>query len=109
MTSISDTLLSGPGAFGQFAVALRENDSAAMRVYPAPALAGLQRFVGKGQCNMCHIGPRFSNDEFADVAIPYFTQTGVDKGSYAGIKMLRVNLFTRLGQYSDNATSSGHR
>jgi cytochrome c peroxidase len=79
--------------------------------YPESAQRGLKIFIGRGRCNLCHLGPGFSNGEFADVGIGYFTPAGVDPGRYRGIRQLRKNPFNLSGRYNDgdagdNAVSS---
>jgi len=105
LAAYQETIVSGPSPFDNFAHALRENDQAGMDTYPKLALSGLKLFVGEGRCNLCHLGPRFSNNEFADVAVPYFVDGGVDKGRYAGIKILQENPYNRLGEFSDSRSS----
>ena len=65
----------------------------------------VQLFVGRGRCNVCHFGPRFTHEEFAEIGIGYFTSTGVDKGRYAGIDHLKANRYNLLGPFSDGPTS----
>ena len=73
----------------------------------------LKIFIVSVRCNLCHLGPRFSNGEFGDVGIPYFTVDGVDPGRYGGIQQVRANPYNLLGKYNDgdpgqNAVSSSH-
>lgn len=76
--------------------------------YPPAARRGLKIFVGKGDCTLCHFGPRFSNGEFADTAIPYFIAPGrVDAGRHAGIRALKVSPYSLLGRFTD-ATDPRH-
>ena len=71
-------------------VALNGNQ-AAVAAYPDAAQRGLKIFVGKGACNVCHIGPAFTNGEFHDTGIPFFIEKGrVDPGRHAGIQKLRA-------------------
>jgi cytochrome c peroxidase len=58
-------------------------------------------FVSKGQCGTCHVGPMFSNGEFADIGISFFIRPGeVDSGRYGGIRALVSSPFNLLSQYS---------
>src|SRR5213075_3008080 len=77
-----------------------KNDAAGMRRYPMAAQHGLALFVGKGNCSVCHFGPHFTNGEFADTGIPFFS----DKGRLEGIKKLKANPYNLLGRYNDDAT-----
>lgn len=96
-----ETLISGPSAFDAFRAALMDGDVTKASTYPAAAKRGLKLFVGHGRCHFCHFGARLTNDEFADVTVPYFIPDGVDKGRYDGIRKLLSSRFTRLGSYSD--------
>ena len=78
-----------------------------MARYPAPGAAGLEVFVGKGQCAACHFGPNFTNGEFDDVGVPYFAEKSrVDQGRHGGIAALRASPFNLLGAYNDDPTKA---
>jgi cytochrome c peroxidase len=69
--------------------------------YPASAQRGLQIFVGKGQCNVCHVGPMFSNGEFGDTGISFFLRPGVvDTGRHGGIAELLTSSYNLLSPRS---------
>ena len=113
LAAYQETLVSQRSSFDDFRDALLAGDQSAMRRYPESAQRGLKIFIGAGRCNLCHLGPRFSNGEFADVGIAYFTADGVDAGRYGGIQQLRANPYNRLGKFNDgdpgqNAVSSSH-
>lgn len=75
--------------------------------YPAEARRGLKIFVGKGDCQLCHFGPAFTNGEFHDTGISQFVARGkVDNGRFGGIKFLRESPFNRLGRFSDDASGA---
>ncbi|MEM7189005.1 MAG: cytochrome c peroxidase [Pseudomonadota bacterium] len=102
MAAFQETITSGRTAFDNFRDALRRGDFEAAGTFPASAQRGAALFVGRGKCNFCHLGPRFTNDEFDDVGIPYFTGPGqVDRGRFGGIKKLRASAFNQLGRYND--------
>jgi len=113
LAAYQESLVSQRTEFDDFRDALLAGDQAAMSRYPESAQRGLKIFVGAGRCNLCHLGPRFSNGEFGDVGIPYFTADGVDAGRYGGIQQVRANPYNLLGKYNDgdpgqNAVSSSH-
>ncbi len=113
LAAYQETLLSLRSSFDDFRDALLAGDQAAMSRYPESAQRGLKIFIGTGRCNLCHLGPRFSNGEFGDVGIPYFTADGVDAGRYGGIQQVRANPYNLLGKFNDgdpgqNAVSSSH-
>lgn len=102
-----ETLVSRRSAFDDFRDALAKDDRAAAARYPVAAQRGLKIFIGKGNCAFCHFGPTFTNDEFADVGIPYFVAKGrVDTGRHGGIKELLADRLNLLGPYSDDASGS---
>jgi cytochrome c peroxidase len=95
------TLQSGKTPFDLFRDALAASNVKQMAAYPISAQRGLQIFVGKGQCGTCHVGPMFSNGEFADIGISFFVRPGeVDSGRHGGIRALVVNPFNLLSKYS---------
>jgi cytochrome c peroxidase len=97
------TLVSPRRAFDEFRDALAAGDTAAMARYPAAAQRGLQLFVGRGRCALCHAGPRFTNGEFADVGRPFFIAGGgVDPGRHGGLRALLSSRFNRLGPFADD-------
>ncbi len=114
LAAYQETLVSGRTPFDDFRDALERNDAEAMARYPAAAQRGLKIFAGKGNCGVCHFGPRFTNGEFADTGVPFFRGKGaVDSGRHEGIRKLKDNSFNLLGRYNDDparssATSTRH-
>ncbi len=103
LAAFQETIVSGRTAFDDWRDALARGDRVGASQFPADAQRGAQLFVGRGKCNVCHVGPNFSNGEFSDAAIPYFVAPGrVDPGRYAGIAQLKASPFNRLGPYSDD-------
>ncbi len=95
------TLESGKTAFDRFRDALAAGDQRAMAAYPQSAQRGLKLFIGKGQCTTCHVGPMFSNGEFADIGINFFIRPGVvDAGRYEGLRALAASRFNLVSRYS---------
>jgi len=114
LAAYQETLISGRTPFDDFRDAVEKNDAEGMARYPAAAQRGLKIFAGKGNCGVCHFGPRFTNGEFADTGVPFFRGKGaVDSGRHEGIKKLKDNSFNLLGGYNDDparssATSTRH-
>ena len=105
LAAFQETIETGRTPFDDFRDALSRGDRTAAARYPLAAQRGLKIFIGKGQCNVCHIGPGFSNGEFHDVGIPHFAAPGrVDAGRYGGIKKLRASRYNLLGPYNDDPT-----
>ncbi|MET0442706.1 MAG: cytochrome c peroxidase [Casimicrobiaceae bacterium] len=100
-----ETLVSARTPFDEYRDALARGDRDAAARYPAAARRGLAIFVGKGRCEVCHTGPRFTNGEFHDVGVPFFVErTRVDSGRHDGIKRLRASPYSLLGRWSDDPT-----
>jgi cytochrome c peroxidase len=107
LAAFQETLVSGRSAFDEFRDALERGDAAKAAAYPQSAQRGLKIFVGKGNCNLCHVGPAFSNGEFHDVGISFFIRRGeVDPGRHGGIQRLKKNPFNLLGRYNDDRSGS---
>jgi cytochrome c peroxidase len=104
LAAFQETISSGRTAFDAFRDALARGDSEGTVDYPESARRGLRLFIGKGRCNLCHLGPNFSNGEFDSVGVRHFAAPGrVDPGRHAGIAALRASPFTLLGRFSDDA------
>jgi cytochrome c peroxidase len=103
LAAYQETLISGRTPFDDFRDALQRGERDPS--YPAAAQRGLRIFVGRGNCSVCHFGPRFTNGEFADTGVPFFVAPGkVDAGRQAGIEKLKQNPFNLLGRYNDDKT-----
>ncbi len=96
------TLVSPRTAFDDFRDALARGDDEAAARYPAAAQRGLKLFVGEARCSLCHAGPAFTNEEFADIGRPFFKAGGtVDPGRWGGLQALVASPYNRLGPHSD--------
>ena len=105
LAAFQEMLVTDVSPFDTFRDALARGDAAVASLYPQSAQRGLKLFVGKGQCNMCHLGPMFTNGEFHDIGVSYFIDGNtVDGGRHEGIKKLRASKFNLLGPYNDDAT-----
>lgn len=104
LAAFQETLVSPRTSFDAFRDALAQADTLAAGRFPLSAQRGAKTFLGKGKCNLCHVGPAFTNGEFADAGLPYFISPGrVDTGRHGGIAALRASPFNRLGAYSDSS------
>jgi len=107
LAAFQETLVSGRAPFDDFRDALERADKVAMAAYPATAQRGLRIFVGKGNCDQCHVGPAFSNGEFHDIGISHFIRRGeVDAGRHGGIQRLKASRFNLLGRYNDDPSGN---
>ena len=102
LAAYQEALVTGRSPFDEFRDALEAGNAAAAARYPPAAQRGARLFVGKGACNLCHVGPAFSNGEFHDVGVPFFNpDRSVDPGRHGGIRRLQANPFNLLGRFSD--------
>ena len=114
LAAFQETLVSARTPFDAMRDALARGDSGGVAAYPAAAKRGLQIFLGKGACSLCHFGPTFSNGEFDEIGIDYFiSDREVDSGRYDGIRRLHASPYTLLGAFNDDpnrgtATSTRH-
>ncbi len=107
LAAFQETLVSARTPFDDFRDALVRGDRAAIARYPAAAQRGALLFTGRGRCSICHSGPLFTNGEFHDTGIPFFSAPGkVDAGRHAGIRKLQASRHTLLGPFSDDAARS---
>ena len=107
LAAFQETLVSGRSAFDEFRDALARGDRSAMARYPEAAQRGLRIFLGKAACDLCHIGPAFTNGEFHDTGVAFFVRPGqVDPGRYGGIKKLLEDRMNLLGPYNDDPKRS---
>ncbi len=105
LAAYQETLVTGRTPFDDFRDALARGDAEAASRYPPAARRGLLLFVGKARCNVCHLGPNFTNGEFHDIGIPYFAEPGrVDPGRSEGIRRVRASRYNLLGPFNDDPT-----
>jgi cytochrome c peroxidase len=103
LAAYMETLTTGRTPFDDYRDALARADPVAAARYPDAARRGLLIFVGQGRCNVCHLGPNFTNGEFHDVGIPFFAGPGrVDPGRYEGIRRMQGSRYNLLGPFSDD-------
>lgn len=101
------TLVSAPTPFDRYRDALARGDARAAARYPEDARRGLQLFVGRGRCHLCHGGPRLSHGEFGDIGAGFFVRPGVvDPGRHGGIVALRASRYNLLSPHADDAVEA---
>ncbi len=99
-------IVSRNAPFDRFVAALRAGDAAGEALLSESAQRGLQLFVGRGQCTLCHSGPNLSDGEFHDVGIALGPQQRIDSGRYAGARILLGDNFSRRGPYADGGAAT---
>jgi cytochrome c peroxidase len=106
LAAFMETVRSGRTPFDEFRDALARGDATAGARYPAAAQRGARLFV-KSQCNVCHLGPAFTNGEFHDVGVPFTLGGGrIDAGRFEGIKSVRGDRFNLLSAWNDDRTGT---
>ncbi len=96
------TVVSAPAPFDTFVAGLRDGDVDKLAALDAEAQAGLQVFVGRGNCTLCHSGPLFTDREFHNALVPLDAELGEDPGRFAGIADVMNAQFAATGPYSDD-------
>ncbi len=108
LAAYQETLVTAATPFDGFRDALESGDLATAGAYPDAAQRGLQLFLGRGNCAICHSGPLFSNNEFHDAGVPYFlSDTEVDPGRFDGLRRLLSSPYTLAGAWSDDPDRRG--
>lgn len=105
LAAYQETLVTGRTPFDAYRDAIARGDREAASRYPIAAQRGLRLFVGEAGCNLCHLGPGFTNREFDKVGIPVRGADGTfDWGRYEGIKALQASRFNLLSRHNDDPT-----
>jgi len=99
-------LISKSSRFDRFIAALDDPTDAAGDYLAAAELRGLELFVGRANCRLCHAGPLFSDREFHDTRVPLLHEgQAPDSGRYGGIAALQASEFRGGGEFSDDPES----
>jgi len=96
------TIRVGEAPFDRYAAKLRKGDATAAAEIPPAAQRGLELFIGRGACTLCHSGPNFSDGEFHDIGIALGAGYRIDPGRHRGVLLLERSPFTRIGNYADS-------
>ncbi len=105
LAAFQETLVSGRTLFDDYRDALARADAAAAGRYPIAAERGLQIFIGRGNCVLCHSGPNFSNGEFHATGVGHFIKRGrADGGRFEGIEAVTTDRFNLLSKFNDDTT-----
>ena len=107
LAAFQESLVSSRTPFDDFRDALVRGDYKAAARYPVAAQRGLRLFIGAAKCNVCHLGPQFTNGEFDKTGIPVGTASGrIDWGRYDGIKTVLASRFNRLTPHNDDRSGA---
>lgn len=87
--------------FDRFAKALAEGREAeGDAAFSGAEIAGLKLFVGRGNCDFCHAGPRFTDDGFHNTGVPVDPSLPVDRGRRDGFVQLFADEFSCRGKFN---------
>lgn len=62
-------------------------------------LNGLRLFAGKGQCLVCHSGPKLTDEQFHNIGLPSTDAKTIDLGRAQGLLIARSDPFNCNSQY----------
>ena len=95
-------IVSRNAPFDRYVEGLREGDPTKLGALNDMAVRGLQLFVGKAACVLCHNGPNFTDREFHNTRVPPLEGgASTDPGRYRGIRVVQADPFNGMGAYSD--------
>ena len=99
-------LISKSSRFDRFIAALDDPTDSPNDYLVEAELRGLELFVGRANCRLCHAGPLFSDREFHDTRVPLLREDQApDSGRYGGIAALQSSEFRGGGEFSDDLAS----
>ncbi|MCP3920649.1 MAG: hypothetical protein GY711_34415 [bacterium] len=100
-------LVSRRSAFDRFVEGIRERDADKQEALSPSARRGLQTFVGKGRCVLCHHGPNFTDMEFHNIRLaPSAAVEDEDPGRMRGQSSLQASPFLGTSEWSDDPESA---
>ena len=92
----------GPSRFDAYVDALVDGDEVSLaESLNQDEVAGLQLFIGRGNCTQCHNGPLFTNNGFHSIGVPDPAGQPPDIGRFGGVQLAVNNEFNCQGSYSD--------
>jgi cytochrome c peroxidase len=87
--------------FDRFAKALvRAREPEGDAAFSEEEIAGLKLFVGRGNCDFCHAGPRFTDDGFHNTGVPAVPSLPLDRGRRDGFVQLFADEFSCRGKFN---------
>jgi cytochrome c peroxidase len=98
------TIMPAESRFDKHVEALLEDDKAGMEAaLTSDEVAGLELFIGQGNCTNCHSGALFTNNDFHNTSVPAANGLPEDVGRIKGAKQILNDEFNCLSPYSDAA------
>ena len=95
-------LLPGESRFDTYVEAITTGDGEkAAATLTEQEVAGLRLFIGKANCNKCHNGPLFTNNDFHNTGVPAVSTLPEEIGRTLGAQQVLADEFNCLSVYSD--------
>ena len=105
LAAFESTLLRDDAPFDEFAKSAAAGDSRGSGAISESAKRGLELFIGRGNCILCHTGPEFTDEEFHDDRVPAPAGArDTDSGRLGGLAALLSGEFVASSAYSDDPT-----
>lgn len=102
-------LLGGASPFDRYVAGLKAHDPVREGTISLAAKRGLRLFVGAANCELCHSGPTFSDEQFHNIGLPLLPGEAPDPGRAAGIRLVRDGPFNGIGRFSDDPAAAKDR
>ena len=96
------TIVAAESPFDKFTEAFTKNKSTQKSLHEAfgsSELNGLRIFAGKGQCLVCHSGPKLTDEQFHNIGLPSTDAKTIDLGRAQGLLIARSDPFKCTSQY----------
>ena len=96
------TIVAAESPFDRFTEAFTKNKSSQKSLHEAfgnSELNGLRIFAGKGQCLVCHSGPKLTDEQFHNIGLPSTDAKTIDLGRAQGLLIARSDPFKCTSQY----------
>ena len=97
-----------PSRFDNYVKALIENNTSDMeKQLSTKEVKGLQLFLGKGNCTICHSGSMFTDKGFHNISVQPRIPGKFDWGRYTGAQQVVKNPFNCRSEYNDATSNKG--
>jgi cytochrome c peroxidase len=96
------TIVAAESPFDRFTEAFTKNKSSQKSLHEAfgnSELNGLRIFAGKGQCLVCHSGPKLTDEQFHNIGLPSTDAKTIDLGRAQGLLIARSDPFNCKSQF----------